>query len=224
MDKAVVLLSGGLDSTTCLAIAKSKGFDCYALSFHYAQRNVSEINAVEKITKTFKVHHKILTLPMNEIGGSSLTDLSIEVPEFQEHRQEIPSTYVPARNTIFLSLALGYAEVVGATHIFIGINAVDYSNYPDCRPEYLKAFQKMANLATKAGVEGHTLTIEAPLMYLSKEDIIKLGTDLGVDYSMTVTCYNANERGEACGYCDSCGFRKKGFDEAGISDPTHYVK
>lgn len=222
MNKAVILLSGGLDSTTCLAIAKDQGLDCYTLSFDYGQRSQSEIDAIERVTQHYNVPHTVLSLPLDKIGGSALTDENIPVPDYSG-AVGIPVTYVPARNTIFLSMALAYAEVLGATHIFLGINAVDYSNYPDCRPEYLEAFQKMANLATKVGVEGQMLTIEAPLIYLSKAEIVTLGTKLGVDYAMTVTCYQANEKGEACGRCESCTFRRKGFEEAGIPDPTRYA-
>ena len=221
MDKAVVLLSGGLDSTTCLAVAKSRGFECHALSFNYVQRNQVELAAAQRIAAHYQVTHKVLTLPINDFKHSALTDAEIAVPDYAESTQ-IPVTYVPARNTIFLSLALGYAEVLQARHIFIGISAVDYSGYPDCRPEYLQAFQTMANLATKATVEGETLTIEAPLIHLSKAETIKLGESLGVDYSLTVTCYQPDAQGHACGRCDSCTYRKKGFTEAAIADPTLY--
>ncbi|MFO3124838.1 7-cyano-7-deazaguanine synthase QueC [Legionella pneumophila serogroup 1] len=224
MKKAVVLLSGGLDSTTCLALAKSQGFACYALSFSYGQRHSAELCAATRIAKHMgAADHKIVTLDIALFGGSALTDASIEVPEFKES-PEIPVTYVPARNTIFLAMALGYAESIGARDIFIGASSVDYSHYPDCRPEFIESFQSLANLATKAGIEGDRFTINAPLQYLSKVQTIQLGTDLGVDYGLTVSCYQANEAGEACGQCDSCIFRKRGFKSAGVDDPTRYQK
>lgn len=221
--KAIILLSGGLDSTTCLAIAKSQGFDCYALSFDYGQKNYAEFSAAKHITKTYNViEHRIFKLPFGELGGSALTDKNIPVPDFKgDHK--IPATYVPARNTIFLSIAAGWAEIIGSKDIYIGSNAIDYSGYPDCRPEYFQAFQTMINLATKTGTEGNVCQIHTPLVYLSKAEIIKLGTALGIDYGTTVSCYRANEKGEACGTCDSCALRKKGFIEAGISDPTRYI-
>lgn len=224
MKKAVVLLSGGLDSTTCLALAKSQGFTCYAVSFSYGQRHSAELFAATRIAKYMNVaEHKIVTLDTSLFRGSALTDSSIEVPEFKEST-EIPVTYVPARNTIFLAMALGYAESIDARDIFIGASSVDYSHYPDCRPEFIDSFQTLANLATKAGIEGDRFTINAPLQYLSKVQTIQLGMELGVDYRLTVSCYQANEAGEACGQCDSCTFRKRGFSGAGVDDPTLYQK
>lgn len=222
MKKAVVLLSGGLDSTTCLAFAQSKGYACYALSFTYGQRHHSELAAASRIaTQMGALEHKVVALDVGLFSGSALTDRSIDVPEYQAG-EVIPVTYVPARNTIFLAMALGYAESIGATAIFIGASSVDYSHYPDCRPEFIEAFQALATLATKTGVEGKPIAIEAPLQYLSKAQTIQLGTQLGVQYGLTVSCYQANEAGEACGDCDSCAFRKKGFKEAGVTDPTLY--
>lgn len=221
-NKAIVLVSGGLDSTTTLAIAKDLGFDCYALSFDYGQRHISELNAAKKIAKSFNVKdHKIISLDMGQIGGSALTDTKIDVPE-DDVSEGIPVTYVPARNTIFLSYALAWAEVIDASDIFIGVNAVDYSGYPDCRPEFIKAYEQLATLATKAGVEGAAFNIHTPLIELSKADIIKKGASLNVDYALTVSCYQADEKGRACGHCDSCRFRKEGFEAAGIADPTLY--
>ena len=220
--KAIVLLSGGLDSATTLAIAQSKGYACYALSFRYGQRHDIELTASKKIVQRYGVvEHKIFEIDLATFKGSALTDESNDVP--RQPSDGIPITYVPARNTIFLSIALAWAEVLKVTDICIGVNAGDYSGYPDCRPEYIYAFQGMANLATKAGVEGETLTIHTPLISLSKAEIIKTGTDLGVDYSLTVSCYNADEHGRACGHCDSCRFRKQGFNDAGLPDPTLYV-
>lgn len=216
---AVVLLSGGLDSATCLAIANSRGFCCYALSVDYGQRHHSELAAAEKVAQSMSAELKIIKLDLRAFGGSALTD-DIDVPE--EEGEGIPVTYVPARNTIMLSLALAWAEVLGADDIFIGVNAVDYSGYPDCRAEYVNAYEEMANLATKAGVEGHRLIIHTPLIDLSKADIIRQGTDLGVDYAMTVSCYQADEDGRACGVCDSCRLRAAGFEAADVSDPTRY--
>lgn len=222
--KCVVLLSGGLDSSTCLAVAKDQGYDCYTLSIDYGQRHVAELKASERIAQSLTEHpHKVVQINLNAIGGSALTDNNIDVPEYGQSKQAIPVTYVPARNTIFLSTALAYAEVVGAQAIFIGVTAVDYSGYPDCRAEYIAAFETMANLATKAGVEGQKLEIITPLIDLSKASIIKLGHELGFDYGLTVSCYNANQVGEACGHCDSCHYRKQGFETAGITDPTKYV-
>lgn len=222
MKKAVVLLSGGLDSTTCLALAKSEGYECYALSFSYGQRHSAELLAAGRIAQYFSVReHKIVQLDINLFGGSALTDQTLEVPAFQES-PEIPLTYVPARNTIFLSMALGLAESIGARDIFIGASSVDFSHYPDCRPEFIQAFQTLANLATKAGVEGDSFIIRAPLQHLSKVQTIELGLKLGVDYGLTISCYQANDAGEACGQCDSCTFRKRGFAAAGIADPTIY--
>ncbi len=220
--RAVVLLSGGLDSCTTLAIAKSQGFECYALSFDYGQRHRAELDAAKKIAQSLGVFdHKTLTLNLDQIGGSALTDNTIDVPI--DSTDEIPTTYVPARNTIFLSLALGWAEVLGADDIFIGVNAVDYSGYPDCRSEFIQAFEKVARLATKAGIEGHPFLINTPLIDLTKVEIIKAGIKLGVDYSMTVSCYQADDQGKACGICDSCQFRSKGFRTAGVKDPTLYL-
>lgn len=222
MKKAVVLLSGGLDSTTCLAVAQSQGFSCYALSFSYGQRHSAELYAAERIAQKMQsVEHKIIRLDGSLFSGSALTDESIQVPQFQGGT-EIPVTYVPARNTIFLAMALGFAESIGARDIFIGASSVDYSHYPDCRPEFIAAFQTLANLATKAGVNGEQFSIHAPLQHLSKIQTIQLGHRLGVDYSLTVSCYQANDQGQACGYCDSCTFRKKGFVGAEVSDPTAY--
>ncbi len=219
--KAVILLSGGLDSSTVLAMAKNQGFECYTVSFDYGQRHRSELEASKRIAESLgSVSHKVLTLDLREIGGSALTDDDIDVPEFGG--DGIPATYVPARNTVFLSLALGWAEVIGARDIFIGANDVDYSGYPDCRPEYLQAFEVMANLATKAGVEGDLFRIQAPLLKLTKAAIIQEGDRLGVDYGITISCYLADDNGAACGTCDSCVYRKKGFKEAGIPDPTLY--
>lgn len=220
--RAVVLVSGGLDSATCLAIAKSQGFECYALSFDYGQRSSSELTAAKKVAQAAAVNdHKIISLNIGELGGSALTDTSIAVPEAETGG--IPVTYVPARNTVFLSYALAWAEVLDAKAIFIGVNALDYSGYPDCRPEYIAAFQKLVNLATKVGVEGGRIELTTPLIDLSKAEIIKTGANLGVDYGNTVSCYQADENGNACGRCDSCRFRRKGFSEAGVSDPTRYA-
>lgn len=222
MKKAVVLLSGGLDSTTCLAIAKNQGYACYALSFDYGQKHNSELEAAKKIAKRFQaVKHEIVSLSIGSLGGSALTDQSIDVPDYAPSK-EVPITYVPARNTVFLSIALGWAEIVEAEAIFIGVTAVDYSGYPDCRPEYIAAFQQVANLATKAAINGQKIVIETPLIYLNKADIIKTGHKLGVDYSLTVSCYKANQAGEACGVCDSCYLRKKGFADAAVQDQTRY--
>ncbi|MAC45351.1 MAG: 7-cyano-7-deazaguanine synthase QueC [Oceanospirillum sp.] len=219
--KAVVLVSGGLDSATVLATANDQGYDCYALSFDYGQRQISELNAARAVAEAHgAIDHKVVRLSLNDFGGSALTDDSIDVPE--EETEGIPVTYVPARNTVFLSLALGWAEVLGANEIFIGVNAVDYSGYPDCRPEFIDAYEKMANLATKAGVEGQKLSIKTPLMSLTKAEIINLGTAVGVDYSLTVSCYQADDDGRACGKCDSCRLRAKGFEDAGVADPTRY--
>lgn len=221
--KAVILLSGGLDSITVLALAKQQGFKCYALSFDYGQRHNAELKAAARIAADYGVEeHKVINIGLSSIGGSALTDEHIAVPDTAQ--EGIPVTYVPARNTIFLSFALGWAEVLNAHDIFIGVNAVDYSGYPDCRPEFIKAFQHLANLATKAGVEGEHFTIHTPLISLSKAEIIKLGTELGVDYNRTVSCYSADEQGRACGVCDACRLRKTGFTEAGIVDPTQYQK
>ncbi|MEP6388546.1 MAG: 7-cyano-7-deazaguanine synthase QueC [Halioglobus sp.] len=219
--RAVILVSGGLDSTTVLAMAKAKGYDCYTLSFDYGQRHRAELVAAERVSLALgDVEHKVVKLNLDSIGGSALTDTRIDVPE--EATEGIPVTYVPARNTVFLSIALGWAEVLGAQDIFIGVNAVDYSGYPDCRPEYIAAFETMANLATRAGVEGTKLTIHAPLMSMGKGDIINAGIALGVDYGLTVSCYQATEEGLACGRCDSCRLRREGFEDAGVEDSTRY--
>lgn len=222
MKKAIILFSGGLDSTTCLSLAKQQGFACYTLSFAYEQRHRFELDAAREIAKQMGViEHKVVNLDIGQFGGSALTDASIAVPEYKG-ANEIPVTYVPARNTVFLAIALGYAEALGAYDIFIGVNAVDYSGYPDCRPEFIHAFQTMANLATKAGVEGQQFTIQTPLMHLSKAEIIQAGIKLGVDYGRTVSCYQLNEQGEACGRCDSCALRQQGFIAAKVRDPTLY--
>jgi len=220
--KAVILLSGGLDSTTILAMARNDGFECFTVSFDYGQRHRAEVIASEKISDHYEViEHRLIKIPLDAIGGSALTDLSIDVPN--EETKGIPVTYVPARNTIFLSFALAVAEVVKANKILIGINAVDYSGYPDCRPEFIRSFQELTNLATKHAVEGSSISIDAPLIDLSKSEIISLGNSLGVDYSHTVSCYSATNDGLACGKCDSCRYRKKGFYEAGINDQTRYI-
>jgi len=217
--KAIVLLSGGLDSTTCLAIAQSQGYDCYALSFNYGQTLVYELEAAKKIARAFHVtQHKVIALPaLGELGGSALTDEKIPILDYQGD-QCIPNTYVPARNTIFLSMALAWAEVIQAFDVFLGANVVDYSGYPDCRPDYLRAFEAMANLATCAGVSGKRFSIHAPLLQWTKGQIIAAGLRLGVDYSMTVSCYRVDREGRSCGKCDSCMHRKKGFLEVGL-DP-----
>ena len=220
--KALILLSGGLDSATVLAMAKADGYACYSMSFDYGQRHRSELQAAERVARQMGVvEHKVIGLNLNGIGGSALTDTSIAVPETLE--AGIPVTYVPARNTVFLALALGWAEVLGARDIFIGVNAVDYSGYPDCRPEFIEAFEKLANLATKAGVEGAGLRIHAPLLKLSKADIVREGVRLGVDFGQTVSCYRANDQGQACGHCDACQLRAAGFADAGVADPTRYA-
>jgi 7-cyano-7-deazaguanine synthase len=220
-DKAVILVSGGLDSTTVLAMACEQGFDCYTLSFDYGQRHRSELKAAQQVSRAMAVKaHKVVKLDLATIGGSALTDTAIDVPE--EETLGIPVTYVPARNTVFLSIALGWAEVLDANNIFVGVNAVDYSGYPDCRPDYISAFEAMANLATKAGVEGNSLRIHTPLIDMTKAQIIQAGIAHGVDYSLTVSCYQATENGAACGLCDSCRLRKQGFIDAGIKDPTRY--
>lgn len=219
--KAVILLSGGLDSATVVAMAKAEGYQCYSMSFDYGQRHRVELQAAERVAQQLGViEHKVVGLNLNGIGGSALTDLNIDVPEAPS--EGIPVTYVPARNTVFLALALGWAEVLDAQDIFIGVNAVDYSGYPDCRPEFIEAFERMANLATKAGVEGEGFRIRAPLQYLSKAQIIRAGLANGVDYALTVSCYQADEEGRACGKCDSCRLRAEGFANAGVADPTRY--
>jgi 7-cyano-7-deazaguanine synthase len=215
------LLSGGLDSSTVLAMVRARGFDCYALSVHYGQRHGAELAAARQIASALGVReHRMMGVDLAGIGGSALTDAGISIPEIPTGG--IPVTYVPARNTLLLSLALGWAEVVGANDIFLGVNAVDYSGYPDCRPEFIEAFQGLARLATKAGVEGAPFRIQAPLIGMSKVDIIRAGTDLGVDFSMTVSCYQAAPDGAACGKCDSCRLRAAGFAAARIPDPTRY--
>jgi len=220
--KAVVLISGGLDSATCLAIARDQGYSCYGLSFDYSQRHRSELVFAEKAaTNAVLEDYKVITIDMRGVGGSALTDSSIAVPE--KETDGIPVTYVPARNTVFLSYALAWAEVLNAEAIFIGVNALDYSGYPDCRTEFIEAFQAMANLATKQTVEGSSITIKTPLINKTKAEIITLGSSLGVDYSQTVSCYQADEAGRACGVCDSCRLRQKGFEEAGIDDTTRYA-
>ena len=222
MKKAIVLLSGGLDSTTCLAYAKSKDYVCYALSFAYGQKNYSELNAAKKIAAHYRVKsHAIVDIELDGFTNSALIDKNIEIPDHTDDNK-IPTTYVPARNTIFLSYALALAEIKEVNTIFIGVNICDYSGYPDCRPEYINAFQTMANLATKKALEGQTIVIKTPLIELKKQAIIKLGLSLGVKYEMTVTCYRATVDGLACGECDSCYYRKNGFMELGIADPTRY--
>jgi 7-cyano-7-deazaguanine synthase len=222
MTKAVVLFSGGLDSATTLAIAHSSGYECFALSIDYGQRHVSELAAAAKLAESLCARdHKVIEVGLSAFGGSALTDPSRIVPA-EGINPGIPVTYVPARNTIMLSLALAWAEVLESRHIFIGVNAVDYSGYPDCRPEYISAFENMANRATKAAIEGAETHIHAPLMHMSKAQIIKQGTLLGLDYSMTVSCYQADEAGQACGVCDSCRIRRTGFQSAQLPDPTRY--
>jgi len=218
---ALVLLSGGLDSATAMAIARDQGFRCHALSISYGQRHAAELAAASRVAAAMEaVEHKVVTIGLDSIGGSALTDMNIQVPE--QMSEGIPVTYVPARNTVFLSLALGWAEVLEIHDIFIGVNAVDYSGYPDCRPRFIEAFERLANLATKAGVEGRPFHIHTPLIRLTKAEIIRRGSALGVDYALTVSCYQANEAGEACGVCDSCRLRAKGFADAGLPDPTPY--
>jgi 7-cyano-7-deazaguanine synthase len=218
---AVVLVSGGLDSATTLAIARERGHACHALSFDYGQRHAVELAAARRVAAAQGVtEHRVLEMPIGQLGHSALTDPSIAVPETAA--SGIPVTYVPARNTIFLAFALGYAEVVGAQHIYIGVNAVDYSGYPDCRPGFIRAFEYLANLATRAAVEGRTVAIHAPLIELSKADIVRRGTALGVNFAITVSCYQPDAEGRACGRCESCRLRRKGFEEAGVSDPTRY--
>ncbi|WP_033727820.1 7-cyano-7-deazaguanine synthase QueC [Pseudomonas cremoricolorata] len=219
--RAVILLSGGLDSATVVAMAQAQGYSCYTMSFDYGQRHRAELNAAARVARDMGVvEHKVIGLDLNGMGGSALTDSSIEVPE--SPTEGIPVTYVPARNTVFLSLALGWAEVLQARDIFIGVNAVDYSGYPDCRPEFVEAFETMANLATKAGVEGQGFRIRAPLQNMSKAQIIQAGIERGVNYALTVSCYQADDQGHACGKCDSCRLRAEGFRAAGVEDPTPY--
>ena len=221
--RAVVLVSGGLDSATVLASARRAGFDCYAISFDYGQRHRAELAAAARVAEAMgAVEHRVIPIDLSAFGGSALTDESIAVPEGGVVPDEIPVTYVPARNTVFLSLALAWAEVLGATDLFIGVNAVDYSGYPDCRPEFIRAFEHLANLATRVGVEGEAFTVHTPLIDLSKADIIRLGLDLGVDYGETVSCYQADDEGRACGVCDSCRLRRAGFEAADVADPTRY--
>ena len=221
MKRAVVLLSGGLDSATVLAMARAQGFECYALSVDYGQRHHAELAAAQRVAREFGAReHRVINIDLTAFGGSALTDANIAVPEHAS--SGIPLTYVPARNTIMLSLALAWAEVLQAQDIFIGVNAVDYSGYPDCRPEFVAAFERMANLATKAAVEGNPLTLHAPLLHLSKAEIIRAGVRLGVDYALTVSCYQADEQGRACGRCDSCRLRREGFAAAGVPDSTRY--
>lgn len=219
--KALILLSGGLDSATVVALAKAQGYSCYSMSFDYGQRHRAELQAAERVAQHLGVvEHKVVGIDLNGIGGSALTDSSIDVPE--SPTEGIPITYVPARNTVFLALALGWAEVLGARDIFIGVNAVDYSGYPDCRSEFIEAFERMANLATRAGVEGQGFRIQAPLQYMSKAEIIQAGIQGGVDYGLTVSCYQADADGRACGKCESCRLRAAGFAGAGVADPTRY--
>lgn len=221
MKRAVVLLSGGLDSATVLAMARAQGFECYALSVDYGQRHRAELAAAQRVARALGAHeHRVINIDLTGFGGSALTDASIAVPEHAS--SGIPLTYVPARNTIMLSLALAWAEVLQSQDIFFGVNAVDYSGYPDCRPEYVDAFERMANLATKAAIEGKPLTLHAPLLHLSKAEIIRQGVRLGVDYGLTVSCYQADEEGRACGRCDSCRLRREGFQSAGVPDSTRY--
>ena len=221
MKNAVVLLSGGLDSATVLAMACAQGFRCYALSVDYGQRHYAELAAAQRVAQTLGAYeHRVINIDLTGFGGSALTDNNIAVP--QQPTEGIPLTYVPARNTIMLSLAMAWAEVLQARDIFIGVNAVDYSGYPDCRPDYIEAFQRMANLATRAAVEGHPLAVHAPLLHMSKAEIIRQGIALGVDYMQTVSCYQADEFGHACGVCDSCRLRRAGFAAAGVNDPTSY--
>ena len=222
--KAVVLVSGGLDSTTCLAIAREQGFDLYALTLNYGQRHDHELNSAKMIVDFFNIHdHSIIDIDLAQFGGSALTD-QIDVPKKRDlsDMDEIPVTYVPARNTVFLSLALAWAEVLGSFDIFIGVNALDYSGYPDCRPEYISSFEKTANLATKAGVSGSSFRIHTPLIDLTKSEIVKVGMNFGVDYSLTSSCYDPDQEGNPCGLCDACYLRLKGFKETGITDPLNY--
>jgi len=222
MKSAIFLLSGGLDWATALAIARSQGFRTFALSVHYGQRHVAELEAAAKVAAALGAHeHRVMGVDLAGIGGSALTDSTVPIPEAMS--PGIPVTYVPARNTLLLSLALGWAEVVGAGDIFVGVNFLDYSGYPDCRPEFIDAFQRLAQLATKAGVEGSRMTIQAPLIRMTKADIIRTGRELGVDYGMTVSCYQADAAGRACGKCDSCRLRAAGFAAAGVPDPTRYA-
>ena len=223
MKKAVILLSGGLDSATVLAMAKHQGYACYAVSFDYGQRHSAELKAAKNVAARAGVEeHRIVSIDLSQFGGSALTDEAIDVPEANTSVESIPITYVPARNTVFLSLALAWSEVLEACDIFVGVNAVDYSGYPDCRPAFINAYEHMANLATRAGVEQQRLTLHAPLIDLTKAEIVQRGTALGVDYSLTVSCYQADDAGAACGACDSCCLRREGFANAGVPDPTRY--
>ncbi len=222
-EKAVILLSGGLDSLTCMAIAKDQGYQLYPISFDYQQRHHAELDAARCIAAEFKAEHKIINLQeLGRLGGSALTDQQIAVADYTGDGK-IPATYVPARNIVFLSIALGYAEIIDASKIFVGVSSVDYSGYPDCRPEFVEAFQHMADVGIKRGVEGNRIEIVSPLIHLSKAETIALGVELGVDYRHSVSCYRANQQGEACGHCDSCVLRKQGFQAAGVTDPTRYI-
>ena len=225
MKNAVVLVSGGMDSAVVLAIARARGFAVHALSVRYGQRHTSELDAADQVARALgAVAHKTVSVDLRSIGGSALTDAAIEVPlDHPATQDEIPVTYVPARNTIMLSLALGWAEVLGAADIFCGVNAVDYSGYPDCRPEFIEAFERLANLATRAGVEGAGLRVHAPLQHMSKADIVREGLRLGVDFAATVSCYQADADGRACGHCDACRLRAEGFAAAAVPDPTRYA-
>ncbi len=221
MAKAVVLLSGGLDSATVLALARAQGFECYSLSFDYGQRHRAELEAAVRVSKDLEAaEHRVMEIPIGTLGGSALTDSTIDIPD--DGGEGIPVTYVPARNTVFLALALAWAEVLAAEAIFIGVNAIDYSGYPDCRPEFIEAFAKLAALATKQGVENEAVSIEAPLVSMTKAGIIQRGAAAGVNYALTVSCYRADDQGKACGYCDACRFRRQGFLDAGVEDPTRY--
>lgn len=221
--KAIILSSGGLDSTTCLAMALDQGYECFTISFDYGQKQRAELTAATLISKKMGAKlHRIFKLPIGDLGGSALTDANVTIPDYEDS-DEIPITYVPARNTIFLSIALGWAEILQAYDIFIGVSAIDYSHYPDCRPEYIAQFQTLTQLATKASVHGSQFKIHTPIIHLSKAQTIQRGIALGVDYHDTISCYRANEQGQACGTCASCTLRKKGFREAGIADPTRYV-
>lgn len=222
-DRAVILLSGGLDSATVLAIARAQGYDCFCLSFSYGQKHNAELDFAGRLAVELgAMEHRVAHIDIGAFGGSALTDDAIEVPDADQSGNQIPVTYVPARNTVFLSYALGWAEVLAASDIFLGVNAVDYSGYPDCRPEFVSAFEQLANLATRAGVEGSRLRVHAPLIECTKAEIIRQGMALGVDYAMTVSCYRLSDRGEACGSCDSCVLRRAGFEQAGVPDPTLY--
>lgn len=224
--RAVVLVSGGMDSAVTLALAREQGFVCHALSVAYGQRHVSELAAADRVaTMLGAVEHKTVSVDLRSIGGSALTsDLAVPEHHVRHNDDDIPVTYVPARNTIMLAIALGWAETLGANDLFCGVNAVDYSGYPDCRPAFIEAFERLANVATKAGVEGHALRVNAPLLRLSKADIVREGIRLGVDFAATVSCYQADADGRACGHCDACALRAQGFVDAGVADPTHYVR